>query len=132
MKAEMVVRLKEALEAEHKAMVKAYKINMEFLGQLWKELDVHTPASSPVTFSFKPPKVRTSSLVRGVIDSIQQTFTIYDVVLELQKQHGKGDSDPVRAIIRNEINKLRYADKIEVVEPGKGSRSGVYRKKKPE
>ena len=76
-------------------------------------------------------KVRTSELVRRAINSHEGPFIISDLAQRLHSEFGEDDSDPIRAIIRNEINKLRYAGVLEVVEAGKGSRSGVYRKKPP-
>src|ERR1041384_6725985 len=124
MKMETIEILKNALRAEHEARANAFKANMEFLDGLLKDLEVPPANVLPLVVPSVP---RCSEMVRTAISEIDRPFGIDNVAQKLKERYGKKDSHPLRAIIRNEIAKLRYAKKIEVLEPGKGNRSGVYR-----
>jgi hypothetical protein len=140
MKNEAIVELMGALEAEQKAQNAVFRATIKLLTTLLVSQKFPANGSSrpdAPTSVHPPPQVRWPTRIRSVIQNLAKPFSIEDVIQCLiQEAKAKADegeaerihySDPIRRIISNEINKLRYAKKLEVVQAGSGSRGGLYR-----
>jgi hypothetical protein len=87
-------------------------------------------ASRPVAVSQAPRlEERMSRIVERIITNYVGNFEVFDVARKYNEMTGKTASDHVRKEISNCINKLRHRNpaEIDVVEAGKGSRSGIYK-----
>src|SRR6266404_329975 len=74
------------------------------------------------------PRMSTSQMAEDIIKTIGKDFRVQDICFELEKRSRKWS--PYRSpTVSGVINKLRQRNpsEITVVEPGQGSRSGLYR-----
>ena len=114
-------KLKTEMEKNHKANIAAIDHVL---------LKLHEEAKKPATVVHIPwSGERMSKIVERIIANFVGNFEIYDISCKYEEETGGRVAGPnVRREISNVINKLKHRKppEIIVVQPGKGSRSGIY------
>jgi hypothetical protein len=118
-------KLKAEIEDNHKADMAAIHQLLSIYGEKRQE----TTRILASSVEAHRPKQRMSQRVEEIIKSYGDNFSISDICLKFAEKEGRKASWPVRLAISQVINKLRHRNppQIDVVQGGKGSRSGIYK-----
>lgn len=117
-------------------MMRNHAANIKAIDRLLGKMREST-TTSPLQLVLFKPAVK-AEMVEQIIKNTPEEFCIFDIRLKLEKEIEKrgGYLNPSgvtanRNIVSQVINKLRHRDppEIEVVEAGRGSRSGIYKRR---
>src|ERR1017187_2451227 len=113
-------KLKAEMERNHNSSIESTERVLKKIREA-----ANTPASIVQTPRFKE---RMPVIVEKIIINYVGNFQISDVARKYRELTGRTTSDNVRNEISNCINKLKHRNppEIDVVQAGKGSRSGIY------
>lgn len=116
-----IEKLKEELDKNNKANIAAVERVLERMREA-----TNRPAAVIQT-----PRLgeKMPIIIERIIKNHGGNFAICDVAHKYKETTGKWASDTVRKEISNCINKLKHRNpaEIDVVQAGRGSRSGVYK-----
>lgn len=83
----------------------------------------------PTTAVQPSPRMPVSKQLEKIIAAYQGDFGLWDIVQKWRQETGRSGSSNVRLSASQAINRLkqRRPSEIEVVEPGRGCRGGLYK-----
>jgi Cdc6-like AAA superfamily ATPase len=120
-------KLKAEIENNYKADITAVN---QLIGMYGQKRTETSKALAGFVAASRPAK-GTYEVVEGLIKNYVGSFGIDEIYFKLREARGKMPSTEAPRIISQVINKLKQRGEIEVVEAGRGRRSGIYKYKKP-